>query len=223
MSPTVALGFTSSRFESSVGAFQPRRRLRTARRERRIVQLTAGDTRFELSVGTRSHAWSDANYTRAESEAEIVNEVGVRVGSGTAQAYSVSPNLAYEFTPLTNGTLAYRFGHNEVSGGASNDDHGVDFGVSHRFSAVDVGRVDYGFDIFEGSDADTVTSHTVTFGWARELGRQYVGICEARPTILGRRDRARSGSRSSPPAQICDGIGRLCEDSGDRHGSVRCP
>jgi hypothetical protein len=93
----------------------------------------------------------------------------LQTGRQKTTVLSVSPNVSYQFTPLTSGTSGYTYTHTTEENSVSNTSHQVRLGASHQFTLLDTGTLDYFLDIFGDSQSSTTTSNAITFGWKRQL------------------------------------------------------
>jgi hypothetical protein len=183
--PAVALGFTSRQLNLQLGGSSSADIYAEHSENSQVFSSQQASLASSYLLTPQATLGLSADYTRTESDTQIVNEFGVRVGTGTAQTYSVSPSLAYHFTPATAGNLGYRFEYNDLSVGPSNQSHEATMGVSHHLTAVDVGRLYYTVEVAESSAADTVTSNVVTVGWSRQWGANTSTSIQLGPRFTG--------------------------------------
>jgi hypothetical protein len=88
-------------------------------------------------------------------------------------------------TPLTMGTSTYSYTQASQEGGTSNSAHQVRLGVSHQFTLIDTGNLDYILSIFSDSESSSSTSNAVTLGWTRQLTPQTMASVSGGPRFSG--------------------------------------
>jgi hypothetical protein len=191
--PGLALGYSSPRVNFQLGASSSADVYADHSENNELFGSQTVTLGSSYILTPRATVGLNGDYTRVQSDTDIVNELGVRVGSGTAQSYSVSPVIAYQFTPLMAGDFAYRFASDELDG-VSNDLHGVSLGLNRRFTPVDTGGLTYSFDYVDSSDAETTTSHVLLAEWARQFGPDTTAAARLGPRFTDGDVRAEAGA-----------------------------
>src|SRR5262245_21561768 len=83
---------------------------------------------------------------------------------------TVSPSVAYQFTPLTWGTAQYSYIHDTIQGGVPTTANNVELRLFHKFSAVDTGVLGYRTTVIDNGDGfPTAVDYAPTVGWTRLL------------------------------------------------------
>lgn len=132
----------------------------------------------------------NGSYAETQTPGELNALTGIQVARATATLWSVSPTVAYKFSPLTSGDAAYSYATSTISGGPTNVTHQVQLNLARQLTRLDTGTLGYGLSIFE-TDGTTATApagssttfHTITFGWNRRLTERTTVSLRAGPRL----------------------------------------
>jgi predicted porin len=132
-----------------------------------------------------------AAYAKTNRPVELSRQAGlqpitrVERGFEEATAFTVSPSVTYQFTPLWSGIAGYSYSLLEAEGGASTTTHAVTLGMARRLTAKDTGSLRYLVRRFEDDTGTTETTHALIAGWTRRLTEFTTATVEAGPRFSG--------------------------------------
>lgn len=136
-------------------------------REHATLDLTHDATR-SLTVAM------NAAYIKTRIPGELSAETGLEFNRARAERITLGPSLAYELDRLTAGTVSYGFSRDSVAGGIGSDTHIAALDLGRRVSRRDTANAAYRFGQFRFETGDSISSHTILVGGARDLASQTV-------------------------------------------------
>lgn len=132
----------------------------------------------------------NGSYAETQTPGELNTLTGIQVARSSAALWSVSPTVAYKFSPLTSGDAMYSYAASAISGGPTNVTHQVQLDLARQLTLLDTGTLGYGLSLFEADGttatpraSSSTTFHTITFGWNRRLTERTTVSLRAGPRI----------------------------------------
>jgi hypothetical protein len=180
LTPDIQIGYQSipltllGRYTFDAEEFAEHSNLSTAQAR----QQASLETRYLLTP--RLTLGLDGTYLETQSAAELNVQTGVGTTRVRAERILLHPFLDYQLDRLTRGLLEYTFVRDDLpANNLVTDTHVVNLGLDRRVTELDTASLAYTvqrFD-FHGAgtpetgppQAGTVTSHTATIGWKRQL------------------------------------------------------
>jgi len=123
----------------------------------------------------------DGAFTKTETPAELVSNLGLELGRQTSTDLSVTPTASYRVqrTTLLDGSYGY---HRTETGDVTTTTHEPRLRLTEQLTRADLGTLTYAYRLIESGNR-SVSSHLVLAGWARQISRSTTVILEAGPRL----------------------------------------